>query len=170
MPKSISYRYRDVTGQNVEELYQLPLPAGYRKELCRNSPGQRPRACQTSPYPLVYIFYILFLIFRGLPRGGLGREGPRANRWRTDLLFRLKNVPFFGAQKNPLGRTSCHLGANMSVFRAQLGPQNGRKIDGFRGSRANLCCKSRKCRNLYHSRVKTLFLLSPGLQKTIKNR
>ena len=78
--------------------------------------------------------------------------------------------PFLVSPKSRLGRTSCHLGANMSVFRAQHGPQNGRKIDGLRGSRANLCSKSRKCQNLYHSQAKTLFLLPPGLQKTIENR
>ena len=99
MPKSISYRYRDVTGQNVEELYQLPLPAGYRKELCRNSPGQRPRACQTSPYPLVYIFYILFLIFRGLPRGPSGGKVLGSIGVVPIDFFVFKMFPFFMSKK-----------------------------------------------------------------------
>ena len=43
-------------------------------------------------------------------------------------FFASKMFPFLGPNKNSLGRTSCHLGANMSVFRPQLDTQNSPKI------------------------------------------
>ena len=95
-------------------------------------PGGRSRDAQaSSPGPL-----------GRLPGGGSGREGPRPPRTWTDLLFRLKNGPFFGVLKNPSWRDILPSWSNIPDLGPQLGPQNGPKyVLNFKSPIATKYCK-----------------------------